>query len=459
MDMKMKFLGVLIVVLLSYYRPAGSLFYAVWVDDDYPTDEDTDGDAYFKTIPAAIAASEKGGTINVAAGTYGGKIVLNKNDLTLKSTAGASVTFINFTGVWCGYWSTGNGGVDIPRGIGGVTVEGFTIVGGSSASDALISIGGNNNLICNNIIIGDPLSSGQDIGIHIGDVDETSDQLPSGNRIVRNEVYNHAGSGIFVGNWAGYSNVVSGNVVHDNVVGGIPGLNGNGIEADRVFGVSVTNNEVYNNEVAGIKVVRTVPNALIRILYNTITANGTGILSEKWLSGATASADVSVRCNNIFGNTAGVSNTVGITIDAGSNWWGDASGPYHPILNPGGTGDVVSDTVDFVPWGVAADPCVSQGAMWGYSAPSIDQICPLADYNIQKAEYMLGTVRKLLDNVQALDLKPSKAEELLERAEKLLEKAKIFSQHSENCIAANILAIETQTLLEKAETLLRTMLG
>ena len=32
------------------------------------------------------------------------------------------------------------------------------------------------------------------------------------------------------------------------------------------------------------------------------------------------------------------------------NWWGDASGPYHPMANPGGLGDPVSDYVDFDPW-------------------------------------------------------------------------------------------------------------
>jgi len=32
------------------------------------------------------------------------------------------------------------------------------------------------------------------------------------------------------------------------------------------------------------------------------------------------------------------------------NWWGDATGPYHPTTNPGGLGDTVCDYVDFEPW-------------------------------------------------------------------------------------------------------------
>jgi parallel beta-helix repeat protein len=38
------------------------------------------------------------------------------------------------------------------------------------------------------------------------------------------------------------------------------------------------------------------------------------------------------------------------TLIAENNWWGDASGPYHPTTNPSGKGDKVSDNVDFVPW-------------------------------------------------------------------------------------------------------------
>ncbi|NOZ08943.1 MAG: T9SS type A sorting domain-containing protein, partial [FCB group bacterium] len=36
-------------------------------------------------------------------------------------------------------------------------------------------------------------------------------------------------------------------------------------------------------------------------------------------------------------------------IDAENNWWGDNSGPTH-VDNPGGTGEPVSDSVDYDPW-------------------------------------------------------------------------------------------------------------
>lgn len=38
-------------------------------------------------------------------------------------------------------------------------------------------------------------------------------------------------------------------------------------------------------------------------------------------------------------------------IDARNNWWGDASGPYHPTQNPAGRGDtLLADSILFSPW-------------------------------------------------------------------------------------------------------------
>ena len=36
--------------------------------------------------------------------------------------------------------------------------------------------------------------------------------------------------------------------------------------------------------------------------------------------------------------------------NAEDNWWGDATGPYHPTANPLGLGNEVSDNVDFDPY-------------------------------------------------------------------------------------------------------------
>jgi len=45
-----------------------------------------------------------------------------------------------------------------------------------------------------------------------------------------------------------------------------------------------------------------------------------------------------------------VFNSSPTSISAPNNWWGSDSGPYHPTLNPSGTGNRVSDNVNFIPW-------------------------------------------------------------------------------------------------------------
>ena len=55
--------------------------------------------------------------------------------------------------------------------------------------------------------------------------------------------------------------------------------------------------------------------------------------------------------NNIVGNEGlGVLNDGGQRVDATYNWWGHASGPFHPTENVGGRGNGVSNDVDFSPW-------------------------------------------------------------------------------------------------------------
>jgi hypothetical protein len=74
------------------------------------------------------------------------------------------------------------------------------------------------------------------------------------------------------------------------------------------------------------------------------------------------------RCNIFENEGEGMSYSGGGGTDAmaENNWWGDASGPWHPVLNPDGLGDTVSDWVDFTPWrtvpvlvGIAETPATS----------------------------------------------------------------------------------------------------
>jgi hypothetical protein len=83
---------------------------------------------------------------------------------------------------------------------------------------------------------------------------------------------------------------------------------------------------------------------------NAITANQVGVDD----SGA------EIHNNLIWDNVIyGVNNSSAGVADAENNWWGSCSGPYHPTANPSGTGDAVSDNVDFTPW--TTGPCDSDG--------------------------------------------------------------------------------------------------
>jgi parallel beta-helix repeat protein len=99
------------------------------------------------------------------------------------------------------------------------------------------------------------------------------------------------------------------------------------------------------------------PTSQPTIRYCTLRENtGNGIVTRY-------GAKPLINNNNITNNALGVSNEWWGFINAEYNWWGDATGPYHPDSNPGGLGDTVSDYVDFIPWltgpGVEEQPAIN----------------------------------------------------------------------------------------------------
>ncbi len=59
--------------------------------------------------------------------------------------------------------------------------------------------------------------------------------------------------------------------------------------------------------------------------------------------------DSTVMRRNIFMDTEYAVEAERL-VDARFNYWGDSTGPYHPLRNPSGLGDDVSDSVLFEPW-------------------------------------------------------------------------------------------------------------
>lgn len=47
-----------------------------------------------------------------------------------------------------------------------------------------------------------------------------------------------------------------------------------------------------------------------------------------------------------------------VALDMRNNWWGEASGPYHPLANPQGRGDAVGANITFAPWLTAPPACL-----------------------------------------------------------------------------------------------------
>jgi hypothetical protein len=140
-----------------------------------------------------------------------------------------------------------------------------------------------------------------------------------------------------------------------------------------------------------------------------------------------AGGTVSLTANHsgIYDNDAGFYAGTAAVQNAEYNWWGALTGPYHPATNPFGTGDEVTDNVDYEPWcnadftvcNYTANPLevwidddytetgANDGHVWGYNAFDAvqDGITALADQGT--AHVMPGTyVEQLRIEGKSLDL-------------------------------------------------------
>lgn len=104
----------------------------------------------------------------------------------------------------------------------------------------------------------------------------------------------------------------------------------------------------------------------VTINGNSVTGFDVGVEIWQCQSGCSAGVFTSVVAhNNCLSNNASFglrSNASYITSNGDNNFWGAASGPYHPTQNPSGTGDDVSNYVDFTPWLTACTGGSSTGS-------------------------------------------------------------------------------------------------
>jgi len=363
--------------LVSGVLVLGMLFFGVipvWADTiNVPAD--------YATIQEAINNASAGDTINVAAGTYNEHILIDKSNLNLIGED-KETTIVNAR--QNSSWSVAKAGILIGQypltgGVSGVTVRGFTIRDAALQEDGT-PYGGNkygsgpgglagiqiynssNNTIEGNILI----NNYWQIWI-VAEWPAAGYTECKNNSIVNNIIRDSTRDGIYLYSDGGVS--VENTLITGNDIYNVSGTGSSGIE----FGgwpvggptPTIKNTVIQNNNISnctwGIAITSNVYDARGTKIKNNRISNCTkGIrISDKEVEDITG---IEIKENNITGNIVGVENyyspwwgfygEVRTTIDATNNWWGDTdrSGPKQVTTNPGGTGDEVSDDVNYDPW-------------------------------------------------------------------------------------------------------------
>jgi parallel beta-helix repeat protein len=278
---------------------------------------DINGSGNFTSIQDAIDSASAGDTLRVRAGTYFENVVINK---TISLIGESNKTTI----------VDGNGkGVVIKITANWVNVSGFSIMNSSgvpipSDTPSGIKLNGPSNCKISNCNI-----FKNKYGIQHG--------YSSSNTIVNNSISNNK-YGILQEH--SNSNMIANNSILNNDEGIVLRQSSNLN--------TIANNFILNNcgglfgDGCGINLYISSSNTIVK---NSISNNKFGI-------GLEGSSSNQVHYNKIYDNKYyGVyavepQSEVNTTF----NWWGDASGPYHPINNSAGKGDNVSDYVEFIPW-------------------------------------------------------------------------------------------------------------
>ncbi len=275
------------------------------------------------TIQAALDAASAGNTVNVGPGDYAevghgdgqGALVIDVEDLTLRSTDGAGQTFIDAQGAFRG--------VRVMNGLGNVTIEGFTlnddwVAGGiSGGMDTAVHIH-------NNVVMA-PASTNQ----HGNGIQTFASH---GSTIIGNEVRvphqvspDWSGSGILI--FATNNVTVQGNDVTSSPDDYCVAIAGD------LFGFPASeDNVVVDNEVYGCNVGVLLQGGVngTMVTDNEIHDNKAGLVTQHIdipdIGNAGPSGTIA-RGNQIVANEIGAWNLGMEPLDARENWWGTVFGP------------------------------------------------------------------------------------------------------------------------------------
>ena len=196
----------------------------------------------------------------------------------------------------------------------------------------------------------------------------------TGTVIEHNEIYGSHRSGIEIAGGVDHLSILDNHIHHNSSENGgstDPDLKyGNGIVIIRMgsdkddsdaYGptdLTIQGNTIEDNEKHGIYIGPVLSDSLFQ--ENILRSNGLNAIwvdKDETYHGGTWPTTARIsnltfqgNCISANGGYGLETNNDAITLDAENNWWGSVFGPYHPVNNPTGRGDAVSDYVDFSPW-------------------------------------------------------------------------------------------------------------
>ena len=374
-------LGILIVVLLLLNAAHATIWYV------HP-------DSTLNSIQAGIGLCSTGDTVLVGPGIYIENINFNGMAITVTSEYGPDTTIID------GGSPVNPDSASVVTFISGEdttsVLEGFTLTNGTgtivppdpNAGGGIYCENHSSPTITGNKITGNTATYGAGMTCYL-----SCSPIITGNTITAN-IADSSGGGIecygnsfayiannaITGNvarWGGgiiVQNVSSPAIIGNTITSNSANLHGGGIALYDLSSPTIEDNLISNNTASGYGGgIECWGNCSPVIKHCVIDSNAAGnrggamrigeysspaidscTIAENTVEGIWChnGSNPSINYCNIYGHTGNaVWNTdQNLTVIAEYCWWGDSTGPFHPIANPTGLGNSVSDYVDFIPW-------------------------------------------------------------------------------------------------------------